>query len=271
MKRYIIAFGISASFLLPGIANADQETAEGQTCDLADQELLKRLEDCKPKPKKRKRRKRKRVPPTPGPQGEKGDVGEPGAEGPAGPEGPEGPLGPRGPQGQTGEQGLKGDDGNSGFNFGLGMAGMAFGPGDGVDNAWGWGPAIRLKTNLADHVEFGGTAGILLGVDDADWSPGNERGLLLELAVTRYFKRHRALGVNLGFSAVTIGLKNQGDVSYLGLTPGLAYKIEGDTVTTRLEANAFIALSDFSRGGDGWDLGIGGLGSLMFEFDWNEL
>lgn len=274
MRRYFIVCGISASFALSGSALAQQVDDEGQTCNLEDAELLKRLEDCrpKPKPKKRKRRKRKvRKPPPPGPQGEKGDVGNQGPEGPSGPEGSSGTSGPEGPQGPVGMQGLRGTHADSDFNFGIGTAGMAFGPGDGVDNAWGWGPAIRLKTNLADHVEFGGTAGLLLGADDAAWSPGSERGLLLEVALTRYFKRHRALGINLGLSGVFIGFKDQGDISYLGLTPGLVYKIKGDTVTTRIEAGAFFALSDLDPGGNGWDAGIGGLSSLTFEFDWSNL
>lgn len=280
MNRYLIAIGISAGIMLSGHAYADQSSAEKE-CDTEDckkscDELdarVKTLEEREQRRIKRwkNRKKAKPKPPCTCPAGPAGEKGEPGADGPEGPKGPEGPEGPRGPAGPEGPAGAKGDVGNSGFNLGLGFAGMAYGPGDGVENAWGWGPALRLKLDLAPRTEFGATAGLMLGADDYDWSAGHERGLLLELAVTRHFKRHPALGVNVGFSTALVGLEDSGTVNYLGLTPGLTYRLSGETVSVRAGLNAFVALSDFDESTDGWRLGIGGMGSLTFELDWNNL
>ena len=271
MNRYLITIGISAGIMLSGYAYADQNSAEKE-CDTEDckkscDELdarVKTLEDREKRRIKRwkNRKKPKPKPPCTCPAGPAGEKGDPGADGPEGPQGPEGPEGPAG---------AKGEVGNSGFNLGLGFAGMAYGPGDGVENAWGWGPAIRLKMDLAPRTEFGTTAGLMLGADDYDWSAGQERGLLLEMAVTRHLKRHEPLGINVGFTAAVVGLENSGTVNYLGFTPGLAYRLSGKTVSVRAELNAFVALSDFDDSTDGWRLGIGGMGSLTFEVDWNKL
>lgn len=279
MKRLIMIGLLTLSLTAPGIASG-QGAAQGEECKDCGKDCkkledrVKKLEEIRKRQIERWKRNRKRKPkpkPCSCPPGLQGEKGDPGAEGPQGPEGPVGPEGPQGPPGEQGDRGEKGATGNSGFNLGLGFAGMAYGPGDGVDDAWGWGPALRLKADLAPRTEFGGTAGLLLGADDADWSPGQERGLLLEVSVTRHLKRHEALGINVGFAAAIIGLEDSGDVHYLGLTPGLVYRIKGRTVSARVEAAALVAISDFDRGGEGWNLGIGGLGSLTFEIDWSKL
>lgn len=280
MRSLPIICALILGLAAPGSAEAQESSGGDREC--ADctkacdglEDRVKELEDIRRRQierwKKNRKKKRKAKPCTcpPGPQGEKGD---PGPEGPAGPTGPAGPEGAPGPQGPAGPAGPQGARGTSGFNFGFGLAGLAYGPGDGVDDGWGWGPALRLKWDLAERTEFGVTGGLLLGADDISWSPGQERGLLASVAITRHLKRHPALGINFGLAGAVIGLEDNGSLKYLGVTPGLAYRLTGKKVSARFEANAFVALSDFDRNDEGWQVGIGGMGSLTLEFNWSAL
>lgn len=276
MKRYVLLVAAMAVMAAGRPANA-QTAGDGPVCTPQTEELKKQLEACdppKPAPKARKKKRKAKPKPPPacscpaGPQGPAGSAGPQGPRGPEGPQGSEGPLGPAGPEGPKGDRGEPGRDVTQ-FAVGVGMTGMAFGPGDGVEEAWGWGPAFRLKANLSRRTEFGLLAGALLGADDASWSRGKERGYQFTADVTRHLERHPALGFSLGVTSVTIGLKTSGDVHYIGLTPGVVYRLETRVGGFRLSAAAYLAVSDFSRSESrDWNPGVGATAALIWIPNW---
>ena len=144
MKKLIV---LTVSLGLFAPSNTFAQSADGPTCNIDDAELLKRLEACSPAKKviknKRPRKKRKRKPhickcPA-GPQGQVGPEGPRGPEGTRGPSGEQGLIGPTGPEGPAGQKGRLGEAGrdSTNLNLGLGVIGMAYGPGDNRDGVWG--------------------------------------------------------------------------------------------------------------------------------------
>lgn len=271
VRRFVVAI-VGLALAMPA-AEAGADSEQPLVCTQEDEELQKRLEACKPKLPKKKRHKKKVAPPLAGPKGEKGDVGPPGPQGPEGPAGPQGPAGPVGPQGPSGPQGPAGPAGSAGsdatgLNVEAGVAGTVDGLGNAQSRAWGWGPALRIRGNMAERTELGITLAVLLGLDDADWSPGQERGYLANLAVTRYLASAPWLGIAVGGHGHTYGHKDHGEVQYLGVTIGLAARWDWGRLGFRAEVAALPAISDYDRDDEGWVPGLQGYGSLVVGYRW---
>lgn len=260
-----ILFGfLSVFLLLPMTANA--QTAPPNQCTPESAQLLEDLEKCRPKPKAVKRKPRKPTPPVPGP---KGDPGE------RGPEGPQGEPGPAGPQGERGEQGERGPAGPPGpaatrdpdeirTNLSLGVMGNVLAPAH--QYSWAWGPALQLRTGLAPLTELTLDVGIAFGADAAEWSPGKQRAFMGHVGITRYLKDAKWFGITGGAYVESIGLKpGSDDGFYLGVTPGVVFRLQTKYVTWRTEVGAFLGTATF---GPDWEFVYGATGSSFLSWNW---
>jgi len=224
----------------------------------------------KPAKKKVKRHKRKKVPsssPCNCPPGAQGPEGPRGPAGPPGPEGPSGPPGERGPEGPPGKAGPPGPAAESGpFNIGLGVMGGIYGPEKG--HAWAWGPALQLTSKLNAKNELTIAAGVAMGADGYDWSPGRENGLMLRIGVTHYAKPWLGLTFGLASQSINGVLPDKEDGGYIGLSPGVVLRKQWDAVTLRVEAAAFVGESSYDSSGGDRDLAIGATGGAFLSWNW---
>lgn len=248
-------------------ASALAQTAPPEQCTPESAKLLEELQKCKPKPKPRKHAKPK--PPTPGPQGpqgEKGDPGEPGSQGPAGPEGPQGERGEAGPPGPgcDCQQAAEKDPYGSRINLGLGVMGAVMAPEH--QYAWGWGPALLLRADLAPRTELAIDVGLALGADGANWSPGKERAVMGHIGITRYLEKAPWFGITGGAFVQSIGLTPGHDQGlYLGVTPGVVFRWVTKYVTLRTELAGFLGTASY---GKDWGFAGGGTGSAYLMWNW---
>ena len=263
MRRIVPLLTAFSLFLIASPALAQEAPATQQSC---------KCPDPAPKPKKVKKVKRKRRAPSQSPctaTCPQGPEGPRGPQGPAGPEGPAGPPGERGPAGPPGKDGAPGPAGsNAGLNLALGVMGGLYGPEKGL--AWAWGPALQLQAPLNARTELTIAAGLAMGADSFDWSPGRENGLMLRVGLTRYVKDW--LGLTLGVSSQSINgvlPDKQEDGGYLGLTPGVVLRKRWDAVTLRVEATAFVGGSSYDSSGGDRDLAVGATGGAFLSWNWN--
>src|SRR5204863_8114519 len=128
---------------------------------------------------------------------------------------------PAGPPGNAGPPGPAGSSGGS-LNLALGVMGGIYVPEKG--HAWAWGPALQLQAPLNARTELTIAAGLAMGADDQDWSPGRENGLMLRVGLTRYVKPWLGLTVGLTSQSINGVLPNKEDGGYLGLTPGVVLR-----------------------------------------------
>jgi len=144
--------------------------------------------------------------------------------------------------------------------------GGIYGPEKG--HAWAWGPAIELTSKLNAKNELTIAAGIAMGADSYDWSPGRENGVMLRIGVTHYAKPW--LGLTLGLTSQSINgvLPDKEDGGYLGLTPGVVLRKQWDDVTLRVEATAFVGGSSFDSDGADRDLAVGATGGAFLSWNW---
>lgn len=248
---------------------------------LAQEAPLPAQQSCQcptPAPKKAKtvkvkRKKRKKVPSAspcacpPGQEGARGPEGPPGPQGPQGPEGPSGPPGERGPEGPPGKAGPPGPASETGpLNIGLGVMGGIYGPEKG--HAWAWGPALQLTSRLNAKNELTVAAGIAMGADGYDWSPGRENGLMLRIGVTHDAKPWLGLTVGLTSQSINGVLPNKEDGGYLGLSPGVVLRKRWDSITLRVEATAFIGGSSYDSSGVDRDVAVGGALGTFISKNW---
>lgn len=254
--RSIVLFTACAMLLTasPGFA---QEAAEPKcSCD----------PPKKPAKPKKPRKKRNVTPASPGPQGPRGPEGPRGPAGPEGPKGDPGPQGPMGPQGPRGPAGpAASTDGDSALNIALGVMGGVYLPEKG--HAWAWGPALQLLSPLNARTELTLAAGLAMGADGQEWSPGRENGLMLRVGITRYLKPW--LGATLGVTSQSINgtLPGKEDGGYLGLTYGAVLRKRWDPVTLRVEATAFAGASAYGSEG-GRTFAYGAAGGAFLSWNW---
>ncbi|HTK05408.1 MAG TPA: hypothetical protein VL500_07520 [Candidatus Eisenbacteria bacterium] len=249
-------------------ATAAAQSAPPDQCTPESAKLLEDLQKCKPKPKPHK--PRKPVPPTPGPQGPqgaKGDPGEPGPQGQAGPQGPQGERGEAGPQGpgcDCAQPAAEKDPYGSRINLGIGVMGAVMAPEH--QYAWGWGPALQLRADMAPRTELTIDVGLALGADNASWSPGKEQAVMGHLGVTHYLKKVPWLGFTGGAFVQSIGLERGHDNGlYLGLTPGVVARIVTKYVTVRAEVDGFVGTANYGRD---WAFVGGATGSTFLMWNW---
>jgi hypothetical protein len=266
MKRTILV-SLAAIAVLCASPLVAQAQESPNTCTAENEELWKQLNNCRPKPKPRK--KKPAAKPQPGPQGPKGDPGEKGDPGDAGQPGAQGPQGPAGPEGPQGRQGPPGPAGRPGidqtrFNVGLGVMGAAIFPER--DYAWAWGPALLIRANLAPRTELGVGVGMAMGADGANWSPGKERGLLIDVGITGYLKNHRWLGFGGSAYFMSIGLKPEHDDGfYMALKPTIVFKPTWGPVTWRTEVGPVVGAATY---GANWKFVGGAAASTFLMYNW---
>ena len=261
MNRAILAVLTAILWLGVSPVTASADDTPNQ-CTSGDEELLKRLDACKPKPKPRKRKPAAKPQPGPqGPKGDPGDKGDPGPQGADGPQGPQGPAGPEGPQGRQGPPGTAGKDAvdQTRLNLGIGVMGAAIFPAH--EYAWGWGPALLLRANVAPRAELAVAVGLAMGADDASWSPGKQRGLMIDVGMVGYFKKHRWLGLGGSAYFMTIGMKpDNEDGFYMAAKPAIVFKPSWRHVTWRTEVGGLIGAASY---GPEWKF-VGGVAASSF-------
>jgi len=263
MRMVSVFLGVLLS--LPA-ANAAAQSAPPDQCTAESAKLWEDLQKCRPKPKVVKRKARKPTPPTPGPQGpqgEKGEPGEPGSQGPAGPQGERGEAGPPG-AGCDCEPAAEKDPYGSRINLGLGVMGAIMAPAH--EYAWGWGPALQLRADMAPRTELTIDVGMAFGADNADWSPGKERAIMGHLGVTHYLKNVPWLGFTGGAFVQSIGLEPGHDNGlYVGVTPGVVFRLVTKYVTWRTEVDGFVGTASYGRD---WAFVGGATGSTFLMWNW---
>lgn len=264
MATRIALFFLSVFLLFPTGASA-QNAAPNQ-CTPESAQLLEDLEKCRPKPKAVKRKPRKPTPPVPGPKGDPGERGPQGEQGERGEPGPQGPQGERGPQGPAGPPGPAAarDPDEIRTNLSLGVMGNVLAPAH--EYSWAWGPALQLRTGLAPLTELTLDVGIAFGADAADWSPGKQRAFMGHVGITRYLKDVKWLGFTGGAYVESIGLKpGSDDGFYLGVTPGVVFRLQTTYVTWRTEIGPLLGMATF---GPDWEFVYGATGSTFLSWEW---
>lgn len=248
--RYVLPFLVSVALVSGTALGAEPE------CTPEMMEQFKAMEACRPKPPPKKPRK-----PWVPPKGEKGDQGDPGPAGPPGPQGAPGPVGPVGPPGPQGE---KGEFDSSRLNLGLGY--MAAGIAPTYDYMWAHGPSLRLRGDIAPKTELGLNLGLAFGADSAPWSAGDERFVMAQLGITRYFNRHPWFGLTGSAFAAQSGFKyGHSSALYVGLVPAAAFKVTTKTITWRTEVGPFLGLGARC---DEWEPNVGGVGTSYLMINW---
>jgi len=259
------------SLCLLWATSAIAQTAPPDQCTPENAKMWEELQKCRPKSKAAKHRAAKPRPAVPGPAGPQGPQGERGAageQGPAGPQGPQGEPGKAGPQGPAGTcpaEAQEKDPYGSRINLGLGVMGAVIG-GTAHDYAWGWGPALQLRADMAPRTELALDVGLALGADGANWSPGKERAIMGHVGITRYLRDTPWLGFTGGAFVQSIGLTPGHDQGlYLGVTPGVVFKWVTKYVTWRTEVAGFVGTASF---GKDWSFVGGATGSTFLMWNW---
>jgi hypothetical protein len=265
--------GLAIAYALPAAAEPES-TAPDKACTLEVEQLRRELAQCKPAPTPPKppvkvvRKQPPPVnPPAPPPKGEKGDSGPPGPLGPPGPMGPPGPKGPPGPPGPSPSDSCNCDAGPSGINLLFGIRAVANTPEK--NYSWAWGPWLGLVAPLNPRTELTLGIAITTGADTWHWSPGRERGYILNGGISHFPQSWKGLGLTVGVSDQHIHatLPNKVDGDYLGVIGGLALRKPIGPLTLRADVELFLGGSSF--GGDRSYTGTAGLhGGGSLSWNW---
>lgn len=252
------SFGLMLGMaLLPSVAFA----VELNQCSPENQKLFELVEACRPKPPPVKKRPAKK--PQPPPKGEKGDKGDVGPQGPQGEKGERGDVGPAGAPGVC-PPAEESEPNGAHLNLGLGVMGSFLVPAH--KYAWGWGPALHLRADIAPRTELTLDLGLALGADSAGWSLGKERAVMGRIGITRYLKDVPWLGFTGGAYVESLGLKEGHDQgTYLGVTPGAVFRLRFKYVTWRTEIGPFLGGGTY---GTDWQFVWGVTGSTFLMWNW---
>ncbi len=147
-----------------------------------------------------------------------------------------------------------------GLSLRIGLMGALYAP----TADWAWGPALQLAQPIGERSELVVDAGIALPMDGLDFSPGQEKGLLIHAGFAHYMQSIPRLGFTVGIHSTSIaGSSSNAEIggSYLGLTGGAVWK------TSHVRAELGIVFSglqdDFKPD---TQLGTGLVSSLFFSF-----
>lgn len=269
MKKIIaslLAVGFAATCASSALAGAadpykkDQKPPPG--CSEEAWKLQKDIEACKPKPKATRRAY---VAPKPPPKGDKGDKGD---VGPAGPQGEPGPVGPMGPQGPAGRPGLPCIE--CGCKDGGPWLGLGYMAGTTPWNRemWYQGPMLQLGVfNDAQTLELTLGAGIGLGADTANWSPGKQRAWVGQFGLTRYLDDYNWLGFGGLIHVSNVGMKEGDTVRdqfHVGGAPVVVFRLADDSLAWRTDIGPFVGLA---AGDDYNDLALGAVLTTTLSFN----